>query len=85
MDLAKVVTRHGGKLRLHVHCVLTNGSGETITAVLKMSEYSGLLDLSFQRRQKTFFRVGVEVYRWPPIVRYLPLKLKGMCRMTDER
>jgi hypothetical protein len=34
--------------------VLTYGSGEAITATLKLSDYGGMLELSFQGRQQSF-------------------------------
>ncbi|MBQ0822214.1 hypothetical protein KBI52_18650 [Microvirga sp. HBU67558] len=54
LDLAKLIPSGAGKPDSHIQCVLTYGSGETITATLKMSDYSGLLDLSFQGRQQSF-------------------------------
>jgi hypothetical protein len=51
LDLAKLIPSGAGKSGSHIQCLLTYGSGETITAVLKLSDYGGLLDLSFQGRQ----------------------------------
>jgi hypothetical protein len=38
--------------------VLTYGSGETITANLKLSDYSGALELTYQERQQSFVLVA---------------------------
>ncbi len=54
LDLAKLIPSGAGKPGSHIQCVLTYGSGETMTAVLKLSDYSGLLELSSQGRQQTF-------------------------------
>jgi hypothetical protein len=58
LDLAKLIPSGGGKPGSHIQCVLTYGSGETITAVLKLSDYGGLLDLFFQGRQQSFSLVS---------------------------
>jgi hypothetical protein len=58
LDLAKLIPSGAGKPGRHIQCVLTYGSGETITAVLKLSDFGGLLDLSFQEGQQTFSLVS---------------------------
>jgi hypothetical protein len=58
MDLARLIPSGAGKPGSHIQCLLTYGSGETITAVLKLSDYGGLLDLSFQGRQQSFSLVS---------------------------
>lgn len=58
LDLAKLIPSGAGKPGSYIQCVLTYGSGETITALLKLSDYSGLLDLSFQGRQQSFSLVS---------------------------
>jgi hypothetical protein len=58
LDLAKLIPSGSGKPGRHIQCVLTYGSGETITALLKLSEYGGLLDLSSQGRQQSFSLVS---------------------------
>jgi hypothetical protein len=54
LDLANLIPSGAGKPGAHIQCVLTYGSGETITAILKLSAYGGLLDLSCQGRQQSF-------------------------------
>jgi hypothetical protein len=54
LDLAKLIPSGAGKPGSHIQCVLTYGLGETITAILKLSDYGGLLNLSFQGGQQTF-------------------------------
>jgi len=54
LDLAKLIPSGSGKPGACIQCVLTYGSGENITAALKLSDYGGLLDLSFQGQQQTF-------------------------------
>jgi hypothetical protein len=58
LDLAKLIPSGSGKPDSRIQCVLTYGSGETITAVLKPSDYGGLLELSFQGRQQSFILVS---------------------------
>ena len=58
LDLAKLIPSGAGKPGSHIQCVLTYGSGETITADLKLQEYGGLLELSFQGRQQSFSLVS---------------------------
>ena len=58
LDLAKLIPSGAGKPGRHIQCVLTYGSSETITAVLKLSDFGGLLDLSFQEGQQTFSLVS---------------------------
>lgn len=58
LDLAKLIRSGAGKPGSHIQCVLTYGSGETIAAVLKMSNYGGSLELSFQGRQQLFSLVS---------------------------
>jgi hypothetical protein len=54
LDLAKLIPSGGGKPGSHIQCVLTYGSGETITAILKLSDAGGLLELSCWRGQQSF-------------------------------
>jgi hypothetical protein len=54
LDLAKLIPSGAGKPGSHIRCVLTYGSGEIITATLRLSDYGGLLDLSCQGRQQSF-------------------------------
>jgi len=54
LDLARLIPSGTGKPGSHIQCVLTYGSGETITAILKLSDYGGLLEFSFQGRQQSF-------------------------------
>ncbi|ANY79687.1 hypothetical protein BB934_16835 [Microvirga ossetica] len=54
LDLAKLIPSGAGKSGRHIQCVLTYGSGETITATLKLSDYGGLLELSYQGRVQSF-------------------------------
>jgi hypothetical protein len=54
LDLSKLIPSGAGRPGSHIQCVLTYGSGETIMAVLKLSEYGGSLDLSFQGRHQSF-------------------------------
>jgi hypothetical protein len=58
LDLAKLIPSGAGKPGRHIQCVLTYGSGEAITANLKLSDYGGLLDLSRQGRQQSFSLVS---------------------------
>ncbi|PVE21916.1 hypothetical protein DC522_23930 [Microvirga sp. KLBC 81] len=58
LDLAKLIPSGAGRPGSHIQCVLTYGSGETITAILKLSGYGGLLELSFQGRQQAFSLVS---------------------------
>jgi len=58
LDLAKLIPSGAGKPGSHIQCVLTYGSGEAITAVLKLSDYGGLLELSYQGRQQSFASVS---------------------------
>lgn len=58
LDLAKLIPSGAGKPGSHVQCVLTYGSGETITATLKLYDYRGLLDLSYQGHQQSFSLVS---------------------------
>jgi hypothetical protein len=58
LDLAKLIPSGAGKLGAHVQCVLTYGSGETITATIKLSDYGGLLDLSHQGGEQSFSLVS---------------------------
>jgi hypothetical protein len=58
LDLAKLIPSGAGKPGSHIQCVLTYGSGETITAVLKLSDCGGVLDLTFQGRQQSFSLVS---------------------------
>ncbi len=47
LDLAKLILSGAGKPGSHIQCVLTYGSGETIAATLELSDYGGLLEMSF--------------------------------------
>jgi hypothetical protein len=58
LDLAKLIPSGAGKTGSHVQCVLTYGSGETITAILRLGEYSGLMELSFQGHSQSFSLVA---------------------------
>jgi hypothetical protein len=58
VDLAKLIPSGAGKPGSHIQCVLTYGSGETITAILKLSDYGGLLELSQQGGQQSFSLVS---------------------------
>ncbi|MBM1171226.1 hypothetical protein [Microvirga arabica] len=58
LDLARLIPSGAGKPGSHIQCVLTYGSGETITAILKLSYYGGLLGLSFQGQQQAFSLVS---------------------------
>jgi hypothetical protein len=58
LDLAKLIPSGSGKPGSRIQCVLTYGSGETITAFLKLSDYGGLLELSYQGRQQSFSLVS---------------------------
>ncbi|MET0527495.1 MAG: hypothetical protein ABW003_03970 [Microvirga sp.] len=57
LDLAKLIPSGAGKPGSHIRCVLTYGSGETITA-MQLLDHGGLLDLSFQGRQQSFALVS---------------------------
>jgi hypothetical protein len=58
LDLARLIPSGAGKPGRHIQCVLTYGSGETITAILKLSDDGGLLELTFQGRQQSFSLVS---------------------------
>jgi hypothetical protein len=58
LDLAKLIPSGAGKPGSHIQCVLTYGSGETITANLKLSDYGGLLELSNHGNQQSFALVS---------------------------
>jgi hypothetical protein len=58
LDLAKLSPSGAGKPGSHIQCVLTYGSGETITATVRLSDYGGVLKLSFQERQQSFSLVS---------------------------
>ena len=58
LDLAKLIPSGAGKPGSHIQCVLTYGSGETITATLRLHEHGGLLELSCQGRQQSFSLVS---------------------------
>ncbi len=58
LDLAKLIPSGAGKPGSHIQCVLTYGSGETITATVRLSDYGGVLKLSFQERQQSFSLVS---------------------------
>ena len=73
LDLAKLIPSGAGKPGSHIQCVLTYGSGETITAILTLSDYGGLLELSCQERQQSFSLVSdPRQFRRPAMVRHLP-------------
>lgn len=54
LDLAKLIPSGVGQPNSRIQCVLNYGSGETITATLKLYDYGGLLELAYQGRQQTF-------------------------------
>jgi hypothetical protein len=54
LDLARLIPSGAGKPDTNIGCTLTYGSGETLTATVKLREYGGWLQLSFQGRQQTF-------------------------------
>jgi hypothetical protein len=58
LDLAKLIPIGAAKPGSHIQCVLTYGSGETITATLKLSDYGGLLELSSQGHHQSFSLVS---------------------------
>jgi hypothetical protein len=58
LDLAKLIPSGAGKPGAHIRCVLTYGSGEAITATVRLSDYGGVLELSFQERQQSFSLVS---------------------------
>jgi len=58
LDLAKLIPSGAGKPGSHIQCVLTYGSGETITAILKLSDYGGRLELSTLGQQQVFSLVS---------------------------
>jgi hypothetical protein len=58
LDPAKLIPSGAGKPGRHIQCVLTYGSGETITAILKLFEYGGLLEVTFQGRHQSFSLVS---------------------------
>ncbi|WP_052002835.1 hypothetical protein [Microvirga sp. BSC39] len=58
LDLAELIPSGSGKPGAQIRCVLTYGSGETITATLQLSEYGGQLELSFQERLQSFSLVS---------------------------
>ncbi|MBM6580985.1 hypothetical protein ILT44_12395 [Microvirga sp. BT689] len=58
LDLARLIPSGAGKPGSRIQCVLTYGSGETITAALRLSDYGGLLELSFQEQRQTFSLVS---------------------------
>ncbi len=58
LDLAKLIPSGAGKPGSHIQCGLTYGSGETITAILTLSDYGGLLELSCRERQQSFSLVS---------------------------
>ena len=62
LDLAKLIPSGAGQPGRHIQCVLTFGSGEIITATLKLSDYGGLLDLSVQGWQQSFSLVSEPRY-----------------------
>jgi hypothetical protein len=58
VDLAKLIPNGTGRPDSHIRCILTYGSGETITAVLRLQDFGGLLELSYGSRQQTFSLVS---------------------------
>jgi hypothetical protein len=54
LDLAKLIPSGAGKPDSRIQCVLTYGSGETITTTLRLYDYGGLLELAYQGQQQTF-------------------------------
>jgi hypothetical protein len=78
LDLAKPIPSGAGRPGRHIQCVLTYGLSETITAILKLSDYSGLLELSFQRHQQSFSLVS-------PPRHFGGLQWYAICRRTGRR
>jgi hypothetical protein len=64
LDLAKLIPSGAGKPGSHIQCVLTYRSGETITAILKLSDFGGLLELSLQGWQQSFSLVSASKHFW---------------------
>lgn len=58
LDLAKLIPSGAGKPGTHIQCVLTYGSDETVTAILKLSDSGGLMEVSFRGRQQSFSLVS---------------------------
>jgi hypothetical protein len=50
LDLARLIPSGAGKPDSNIHCTLTYGSGERVTATFKLREYGGWLELSFGGR-----------------------------------
>ncbi len=58
LDLAKLIPCGAGKVDCNIHARMTYGSGETITAVLKLRKDDGWLELSFGGRWQAFSLVS---------------------------
>ncbi len=58
LDLARLIPRGAGKPGANISCILTYAAGETIAVDLRLREYGGWLELSFQGRQQTFSLVS---------------------------
>ncbi len=58
LDLAKLIRSGAGKPDTNIRCTLTYGSGETITADIKLREHGGWMDLSHGGGQQTFSLVS---------------------------
>jgi len=58
LDLAKLIPSGAGKPHSRIQCMLTYGSGETITATLRLSDNGGLLELAYQGHQQSFSLVS---------------------------
>jgi hypothetical protein len=59
LDLAKLIRSGTGKPGCNIHCILTYGSGEKVTAVLKLRDDGGWLELSFGGQQQIFSLVSL--------------------------
>jgi hypothetical protein len=58
LDKAKLIRRGAGKPDTNIRCTLTYGSGETITADIKLREYGGWLELTHGGGHQTFSLVS---------------------------
>ncbi len=82
LDLAKLIPSGAGKPGSHIQCILTYGSGEAISAILRLADYGGSLNLSFQGGQQSFSRVGAKALRWNAVVRrLLQNRTAGACAL----
>ena len=58
LDLAKLIPNGAGHPGRQILCTLTYASGETIRVVLKLDDYGGWMELSFQEQRQTFALVS---------------------------